>query len=83
MAEYEIDRAAEPILAATLEARDRHDQARAAIAKDGAVFKDRFGQLKPSPWLAVERDSATTMMRGWRLLGFDQEGRGELGIPRR
>jgi phage terminase small subunit len=79
---FEIDEAAKMVLVATLEAKDRREQARAAIAKNGAVYADRFGQLKPSPWAAIERDAATTLMRGFRLLGFDQEQRGDLGIPR-
>jgi phage terminase small subunit len=79
--DYQIDPAAEMILVATLEARDRREQARAAIAKAGVVYKDRFGQWKPLPMVAIERDAAATMMRGWRLLGFDQEPRGEHGIP--
>ena len=81
--DYQIDSAAEMLLVAILEARDRREEARAAIAKDGAVQTDRFGQKKPHPAIAIERDAATTMMRGWRLLGFDQEPRGELGAGKR
>jgi phage terminase small subunit len=77
--DYQIDSAAELMLVATLEARDRREEARAQLAKDGAIQTDRFGQKKPHPSVAIERDAATTMMRGWRLLGFDQEPRGELG----
>lgn len=73
---YQIDRAAEIILVAMLEARDRRDEARLAIRKSGATFVDRFGQLKPSPWTRIEFDAGTTMARCWRLLGFDQEPRG-------
>ena len=79
--DYQIDGAAELILVAVLEARDRREQAREAIATDGPVVTDRWGQKKPHPAIGIERDSATTMMRGWRLLGFDQEPRGELGRP--
>ena len=79
--DYQIDPAAELILVATLEARDRREEARAQLAKDGSVQTDRFGQKKPHPSIAIERDAAVTMMRGWRLLGFDQEPRGELGRP--
>ena len=82
-ADYEIDPAAELIFLAALEARDRREQARQEIEKRGATYVDRFGQCKPSPWVAIERDAATTLMRGWRLLGFDQEPRGELGIGRK
>jgi len=69
--DYEIDAAGEMVLIATLEARDRRDQARAAIATAGATITDRFGVIKASPWTAIERDAATTMMRGFRLLGLD------------
>ena len=78
VADYQIDPAAEMILLAVLESRDRREEARAGIAKDGATVTDRFGQKKPHPSIAIERDAATTMMRGWRLLGFDQEPRGDL-----
>jgi phage terminase small subunit len=81
--DYEIDQAAEMILQATLESFDRREEARLAIVKAGAVFTDRFGQQKPNPWVAIERDAATTMMRGWRLLGFDQEPRGALGMGKK
>lgn len=80
--DYEIDQAALMVLAATLEAVDRRAEARAEIAKNGATCIDRFGQLKQSPWTAIERDAACTLMRGFRILGFDQEPRGELGVPR-
>jgi phage terminase small subunit len=75
VADYEIDVAAELILVSTLEARDRREDARGEIAKSGAVFTDRWGQPKVSPWAAVERDATLIMQRGFRLLGFDQEGR--------
>ena len=73
--DYTIDVAAELILVSTLEARDRREEARAEIAKAGAVFTDRWGQPKVSPWCAIERDQTLIVQRGFRLLGFDQEGR--------
>ncbi len=81
--DYQIDPAAELILVATLEARDRREEARALLAKEGTVQTDRFGQKKPHPSVAIERDAAGTLMRGWRLLGFDQEPRGDMGRPER
>ncbi len=81
--DYEIDRAAELLLVAALEAKDRRDQARLEIEKDGAVLVDRFGQRKVSPWVAIERDSGMALCRAWRLLGFDQEPRGEFGMGQR
>ena len=70
-AEIELDTAAQLLLTVLCECFDRREEARAAIAKGGAVLPDRFGQLKPSPWLAVERDSTLSLQRSWRLLGFD------------
>ena len=74
---YDIDEAAEMVLTAVLEALDRRTEAREAIATSGAVLCDRFGCPKPSPWCAIERDSALAMYRGWRLLGFDQTPRSD------
>ena len=77
--DYEIDPAAEMVLVAALEARDRREEARAAIAKDGAVTTDRWGQAKVSPWVAIERDASLALMRAFRVLGFDQEARPPMG----
>ena len=71
VAHYDVDEPAAEVLRAGLEALDRRDQARMAIAKEGAVVKDRFGQDKPSPWVAIERDAAGTFYKAFRLLGFD------------
>jgi P27 family predicted phage terminase small subunit len=79
--EYVIDAAADVVLATLLEARDRREQARALIEKDGAYTKNRFDEVRVHPAVAVERDSAAIMTRCWRLLGFDQETRGDLGRP--
>jgi P27 family predicted phage terminase small subunit len=58
------------------EAWDRREQARAAIVAEGAVSQDRFGQKKPSPWVAIERDSTLAIQRSYHALGLDlaQEG---------
>lgn len=76
---YEVDVVARPILQTFLESRDRRDEARLAIAAEGAYVKDRFGQLKPHPALAVERDSAGVEIRAWRALGFHQDPPGGPG----
>ncbi len=81
--DFEIDSAGEMLLVATLEAKDRRDQARVEIEKTGAVVKDRWGQLKPNPWAGIERDAAATMMKGWRLLGFDLAPATYLGMGRK
>jgi phage terminase small subunit len=71
-----IDAAAGPVLVTMLEALDRRQMAGKEIKLTGAVLKDRFGMLKPNPWVAVERDATLIMQRSFRLLGFDQEPRG-------
>jgi phage terminase small subunit len=78
-ADYEIDEAATMLLETTLASYDRREQARAAIAKGGAVIKDRFGIEKPSPWISIERDSGLALIRGFRALGLDLARGNELG----
>jgi phage terminase small subunit len=79
LGDYTLDEAALMVLTATLQARDRAEQARQTLAAEGAIQADRFGQKKPHPALAIERDSTLAMMRGFRLLGFDQEPRAGKG----
>jgi phage terminase small subunit len=69
--EFDLDNAARMILLTGLEAMDRKEQARAVLAKEGITQTDRFGFVKPRPEVAIERDSATTLGRCFRLLGFD------------
>ena len=73
---YAIDDQAAMVLQAGLEALDRRTQARIEIAAGGAVVKDRWGQDKPSPWIAIERDAAATLYKAFRLLGMDLASNG-------
>jgi P27 family predicted phage terminase small subunit len=77
--ESAIDAAAASILRTLCEANDRRNEARAAISRDGAVLKDRFGQYKRNPWSDIEISATQIMHRAFRLLGFDQEARGSDG----
>lgn len=70
------------LLTAAAEAWDRLQEARERIAKDGAYLKDRFGQLKPHPALAVERDSRIGFARLVRELNLDVETPEEPRLPR-
>lgn len=79
--DYAIDPAAELVFVTLLEARDRREEARAVIAKEGTYTKNRFNETRVHPAVAVERDAAAVMTRCWRLLGFDQEPRGDVGRP--
>ena len=67
------DQAALLLLGLLCQSWDRWQQARKAIAADGAVQTDRFGQQKPTPWVGIERDALAGLTRCWRLLGFDQQ----------
>ncbi len=60
------------LLQAACEARDRLDEARVAIDRDGAVVGGLHGP-KASPWVAIERDSRVAMARLLRELGLDLE----------
>jgi phage terminase small subunit len=74
--ENHFDAAALPILISYLTAIDRVEVARKEIMRLGPVVVDRFNQIKPNPYCAVERDNTLIMHRAFRLLGFDQEPRG-------
>lgn len=60
-------------LVLALEASDRCEEARRQLAEHGAVFEDRFGQPKTSPWVAIERDSRLAAVRCFRELSLDVE----------
>jgi phage terminase small subunit len=55
---------------------DRVQQARALILKDGIVLVEKTAhgdeKSRANPACAIERDASASMMRAWRLLGFDQ-----------
>ncbi len=70
--DYDLETHHLAILQAACEARDRLDEARAAITRDGAYVVGRFGP-KSHPAIAVERDSRLVMVRCLRELGLDLE----------
>ena len=72
--EYDIsDEAGLLLLQTALEAFDRMRTAQAAIAEDGVTIKDRWGQVKQHPLLAVERDSRAGMLAAIKSLSLDLE----------
>jgi P27 family predicted phage terminase small subunit len=80
--EVELDSAALLLLNLMCQSWDRMAEARAAIAKEGAVIAGRFAGTKvANPWCGIERDSAATVTRAWRLLGFDLQPPGAMGRP--
>jgi P27 family predicted phage terminase small subunit len=70
-ADYELTEPAFRLLVAACEAWDRTVEAREAIENDGAYRADRYGQLRPHPALAVERDTRIAFARLVRELGFE------------
>jgi len=71
LAKYELDQHHVKLLTLLCEALDRGEQARQAIARDGAYLHDRFGQLKAHPVVAVERDARIAAARLTRELDLD------------
>ncbi len=63
------------------EAWDRCAAARKILDRDGLTFADRFGQPKPRPEVAIERDSRVAFARMLRELGLDVAQPGESRAP--
>lgn len=59
---------------------DRGSQSRVAIKKDGPTIVDRFGQVRPHPAVAIERDSAKLYLQAIRQMGVDVEGGNGVGL---
>ena len=81
VAEWNFDDSTLMILRQALEAFDRLNQAREAIARDGLTVADRFGAQRAHPALIVEKDSRLALLRAWRQLGLDIEAPGQIGRP--
>lgn len=64
------------------EALDRCEDARRAIATEGAIVTTRHGDRRPHPAVAIERDSRIAAMRAFRELSLDPEGPSEPRLPR-
>ena len=69
--EYELDAHGLKRLEAAADAYDRMCAARRIVLEHGLVLEDRWGQMKPSPAIAIERDSRLAMLRAIRELGLD------------
>ena len=61
------------ILRIALESFDRSQEAREAISREGMTTTDRFGQVRPHPLLAAERDSRAAFLAGMKALNLDLE----------
>jgi P27 family predicted phage terminase small subunit len=69
--DFEIEGPALTVLQACCEAFQRMQEARGAIDRDGALVKNRFGELRPHPALNVERDARAGFLRAWRTLNLE------------
>jgi phage terminase small subunit len=71
---WELDAHHVRLLTLAAESFDRAVQAREILSRKGITFKDRFGQPKPRPEVAIERDSRTAFARLLRELDLDVDG---------
>jgi phage terminase small subunit len=74
-AEYKLREAPTlAILTATLDSHARSRLCRQQIEEQGMTMQDRWGQTKPHPLLATERDARAGFLAGMRALGLDVVG---------
>src|SRR5436190_14453648 len=78
---WELDAHHVRLLTLAAEAFDRAVQARKIVARKGLTFRDRFGQPKPRPEVAMERDARISFARLLRELDLDVEPPGEEPRP--
>jgi P27 family predicted phage terminase small subunit len=82
-ADYTLELHHFELLRVALEARDRLEEAREAIARDGAVIRDRFGTPKRHPALTTEENARAQYLRTWRELDLEGEPLPDARLPRR
>ena len=69
LTDYEInDAAGLALLQTACEAFERCDEARRLIKRESTVIMDRFGQPKPHPAVAIERDARGQLIAALRSL---------------
>ena len=69
--EWQLEDHHKKLLTLAAESWDRIAEAQEQITIDGVYIKDRFGQLKPHPALAVERQEKICFARLLRELDLD------------
>lgn len=78
VADWEIDdEAGLALVEVAAQAHARALDARGQIDRDGSVIRDRFGQLKAHPAVAIERDAAALVVRTVRALGLEMDAAAE------
>jgi phage terminase small subunit len=60
---YDLEPTEVETLRMALEARDRAEQARKALRREGLTYQDRFGAPHAHPAVAIERDSRAAWLR--------------------
>jgi phage terminase small subunit len=68
------DAASVAMLQVALESHMRARRCREKIDADGEAIQDRFGQTKPHPLLAAERDARAAFLSAMRTLNLDLAG---------
>lgn len=71
------------ILRRACEASDRADEARRLLETEGLTLQDRFGQVKPHPAAAIERDSRAALSQLLRELALEPGAPEEYARPPR
>jgi len=80
--EFELERHHVATLNEALYAWDRSAMARIIVDREGVTVRDRFGQVRVHPAVAVERDSRGQFLRAMRELDVDGAGDPDVRPPR-
>ncbi len=68
--DYQLEAHHVKLLTSACESWDRATEARETISTEGAFFRNRHGEIKPHPGLAVERDNRGLFARLIRELSL-------------
>jgi hypothetical protein len=69
-----LDPASLELLRCACEALQRADEAALVVSREGQVFRDRWGQVRPHPAAILERDHRAQAARNLATLGVSLEG---------
>ena len=70
---WSLDPASLELLRCACEALQRADEAAAVVSREGQVFRDRWGQVRPHPAAILERDHRAQAARNLATLGVSLE----------
>jgi hypothetical protein len=73
LSEYDLEEHHFKLLVSAADSWDRICASREVIDRDGMTYLDRFGQPKPRPEIAIERDNKILLARLLRELALDAE----------